>query len=72
MPVSEGFIGEKKAKFFRDTGCISAAVRNSLVLDTQLIADAVLDEEPQKICTTFLSFLSFFNIIFLIIKKRFN
>ena len=36
MPVSEDFIGERKANILRDTGCRSAAVRSSLVSDIKL------------------------------------
>ena len=42
MPDSEGFFGEKKVKVLQDTGCSSAAVRSSLVSDTQLTGDVHL------------------------------
>ena len=51
MPVSEGFI-RKKVNVLRDTGCNSAAVRSSFVLDTHLTGDthfcAPTDETVRK------------------------
>ena len=42
MPVSEGFIGEKKVNVHRDTGFSHAAVSSNLVSDTQPTGDAHL------------------------------
>ena len=36
LPVSEGYVGDKKVAVIRDTGCTSAVVRRSLVTMVQM------------------------------------
>ena len=39
MPVGTGFVGDTKVQVLRDTGCSSAAVRDSLVQSGQMTGD---------------------------------
>ena len=42
MPVSKGYVGDRKVEVLRDTGCSSAAIRSDLVRPEQLTRDVHL------------------------------